>query len=287
MHRLRSVLLAHSYIYHVRSLNDIQSREVRQEVFYASSVCTAALLRNIQGVHSCVTLWMRFNNGWKKKEHSYEAWERRYSTESHVTLVPVRVPGSSGLDVGEAGVGVAAAGRRAEVPRAAAFCQRADKQTHTVRHFWPTEMLVTEIFVSPCIFSCLGTWAGERLAGLGLSDEQDEVGGRDHALFGRAQISHKPAGGHTHKAQNNVSSRRVLQPWFFSPLSGGRRCFLTTVRRLPASPAAPCRRFSPPAPGRHLSLSRPLLCIYQHTAKEKKQTNKYARNMRLYKCILK
>lgn len=40
----------------------------------------------------------------------------------------------------------------------------------------------------------------------------------------------------------------------------------TTVRRLPASPAAPCRRFSPPAPGCHLSLSRPLLCIYQHTA---------------------
>lgn len=68
MHRLRSVLLAHSYIYHVRSLNDIQSREVRQEVFYASSVCTAALLWNIQGVHSCVTLWMRFNNGWKKKK---------------------------------------------------------------------------------------------------------------------------------------------------------------------------------------------------------------------------
>lgn len=42
--------------------------------------------------------------------------------------------------------------------------------------------------------------------------------------------------------------------------------FLTTGRRLSASPAAACRHFSPPAPGRRPSRSRPSPCIYQHTA---------------------
>lgn len=183
MHHLRSVLLAHLYIYDSVITGILSSLEKCAD---GCKTTTLQLLWWVCSFHQtnlhrlCTRDLFRANRMWR--------W--RPSTESHAScLLLPEARRSSGFDVGEACVGLAAAGWGAQVPRAAALWERRAEMTKTSG-------------VKPQLCCCgaarcdgaLPTWAGERLAGLGFSNERQEISSCDHALLGSAQVAYKPAG---------------------------------------------------------------------------------------------
>lgn len=221
----------------------------------------------------------------KKNKAFYEVRQRRNGTESQVTLVLVRWPGSSGAWCRRSWCRCRCSwttcwGSPSHCLLSEGRQTNTHIHTHTVRHFWPTEMWVTEIFVSLCIFFFLSgylswwvtgriwtfRWAGrgQRLRSRPLwtcSGFAQTCGGTQAQSVKHREFQEGSA------AAILLSSERRAP--LFSHHCPSSPCFTSST----LSPLFTASSWPPPVSKSAFTVYLPAHC------KTKTQTNKYSRNM--------